>query len=269
MSQLLVSCCASQTAHFVIKSFYNSKATDTKTAVLSKKKLSEQNQSKEKKKNGRAVVGKPYQIKGKWYYPQNDPTYQSVGEASWYGSDFHGRLTANGEVYDMNLLTAAHPTMPLPSYARVTNLKNGSSLIVRVNDRGPFMKDRIIDLSKQAAEILGYANAGVANVKVEYISEAPVGYYDGAYLMASYTSGNNTSPSLALAGISKEKENIMLKRFTTNSQERSTESVIARKHSYKTPSIELPKNGPILLNKPTLFKQVALLNKLTKKITIN
>ncbi|WP_019218614.1 septal ring lytic transglycosylase RlpA family protein [Bartonella florencae] len=265
VSQLLVSCCASQTAHFVMKSFYNNKEADAKTAVLSKKNPSEQNQSKEKKKNGRAVVGKPYQIKGRWYYPQNDPTYQRVGEASWYGSDFHGRLTANGEIYDMNLLTAAHPTMPLPSYARVTNLKNGSSLIVRVNDRGPFMKDRIIDLSKQAAEILGYANAGVANVKVEYVSEAPVGYYDGAYLMASYTSGNNTSSSRALADISKEKENTMLKRFATNSLKGSRDSIIVQKQSYKNSLVRLPESGPLLLNKPTLFEQVALLNKLTKK----
>ncbi|GAA5094285.1 septal ring lytic transglycosylase RlpA family protein [Bartonella acomydis] len=270
VSQLLVSCCASQTAHFIIKSFYNKKAIDdAQTAVLPKKNPSEQNQLREKKKKGRAIVGKPYQIKGKWYYPRNDPTYQRIGEASWYGSDFHGRLTANGEVYDMNLLTAAHPTMPLPSYARVTNLKNGSSLIVRVNDRGPFMKDRIIDLSKQAAEILGYANAGVANVKVEYISEAPVGYYDAAYLMASYTSGNNTSSSLTLADISKEKEDIVLKKFVTNSQEQSGEAVIAQKRSYKNLSVTLPENGPVLLNKPTVFEQVALINKLTKKITVN
>ncbi|EJF75871.1 septal ring lytic transglycosylase RlpA family protein [Bartonella alsatica] len=252
MAQLLVSCCASQTAHFVIKSFHNNKADDVKTTVLSKKNSREQNQSKEKRK-GRAIVGKPYKIKGKWYYPQNDPTYKRVGEASWYGSDFHGRLTANGEVYDMNLLTAAHPTMPLPSYARVTNLKNGSSIIVRVNDRGPFMKDRIIDLSKQAAQILGYANAGVTNVKVEYVSEAPVGYYDAAYLMASYISGNDASSSLAFTGI--PKENITLERFSANSQ----------KHSNKILSVKLPENGPILISKPVLFDQVAFVNKLSKK----
>lgn len=268
VSQLLVSCCASQTAHFVIKSFYNNKATDVKTAVLPQKNSSGQNQSKEKR-NGRAIVGKPYQIKGKWYYPQNDPTYQRVGEASWYGSDFHGRLTANGEVYDMNLLTAAHPTMPLPSYARVTNLKNGSSIIVRVNDRGPFMKDRIIDLSKQAAEVLGYANAGVANVKVEYISEAPVGYYDGAYLMASYISGNDASSSLALAGISKEKANIVLEKFGADSQKRLNEAAIERKQFNKTFSVRLPENGPVLINKPTSFEQVAFINRPSRKIRVN
>ena len=86
---------------------------------------------------GRDQVGKPYKVAGKWYYPKEDRQYRKVGGASWYGDAFHGRLTANGEVYDMTHLTAAHPTMPLPSYARVTNLKNGSSVIVRVNDRGP------------------------------------------------------------------------------------------------------------------------------------
>ena len=99
-------------------------------------------------------MGDPYQVAGRWYYPKLDPNYSRVGRASWYGAAFHGRLTANGEVYDMNALTAASPTMPLPSYARVTNLDNGSSVIVRVNDRGPFAKGRVIDLSARAAKML-------------------------------------------------------------------------------------------------------------------
>jgi rare lipoprotein A (peptidoglycan hydrolase) len=90
--------------------------------------------------------------------PKEDKRYAKVGLASWYGDAFHGRLTANGEVYDMTHLTAAHPTMPLPSYARVTNLKNGSSVIVRVNDRGPYHEGRIIDVSERAAQMLDYAN---------------------------------------------------------------------------------------------------------------
>ncbi|WP_455466745.1 septal ring lytic transglycosylase RlpA family protein [Bartonella sp. B39] len=268
VSQLLASCCASRTVPFTIKGFYNNKATNVNTSVLPKKNSSEQNQSKEKR-SGRAVVGRPYQVNGKWYYPQSNPTYQRIGEASWYGADFHGRLTANGEIYDMNLLTAAHPTMPLPSYARVTNLRNGSSIIVRVNDRGPFMKDRIIDLSKQAAEILGYASAGVANVKVEYISDAPVGYYDGAYLMASYISGNEALSSLALAGLSKERENIVLERIGADNQKRLDESAIEQKELDKTFSIRLPKIGPVLISKPTLFDQVAFINKPSKKIRVN
>lgn len=270
ISQFLISCCASKTAHFAMKNFFQKEETNAKTAVMPKKNSSNQNQSKGNKKK-RAVVGKPYQIKGKWYYPQNDPTYKRVGEASWYGSDFHGRLTANGEIYDMNLLTAAHPTMPLPSYARVTNLKNGSSIIVRVNDRGPFIKDRIIDLSKQAAEILGYANAGVTNVKVEYISEAPIGYYDSAYLMASYTSENDPSSSLALAELLKEKEDLMLEKSHTASQKQSAKDPLVKKELATTVPIKLPEIGPFLVDKPLLFDQVAFTNIINqaKKIRVN
>lgn len=139
---------------------------------------------------GRDQLGKPYQVRGKWYYPKEDKRYAKVGLASWYGDAFHGRLTANGEVYDMTHLTAAHPTMPLPSYARVTNLKTGSSVIVRVNDRGPYHEGRIIDVSERAAQMLDYANTGTAQVKVEYVGRAPLDGDDDQYLMASYHPGN-------------------------------------------------------------------------------
>jgi rare lipoprotein A len=139
---------------------------------------------------GRDQLGKPYQVRGKWYYPKEDKHYTKVGLASWYGDAFHGRLTANGEVYDMTHLTAAHPTMPLPSYARVTNLKTGSSVIVRVNDRGPYHDGRIIDVSQRAAEMLDYAKGGTANVKVDYVGRAPLDGDDDQYLMASYHPGN-------------------------------------------------------------------------------
>lgn len=139
---------------------------------------------------GRDQIGKPYQVRGKWYTPKEDPDYRSAGLASWYGDAFHGRLTANGEVYDKTHLTAAHPTMPLPSYARVTNKKNGSSVIVRVNDRGPFAKGRVIDLSQRAAEMLDYKNSGVAEVAVEYVGRAPLHGLDDEYLVASYRPGN-------------------------------------------------------------------------------
>ena len=138
---------------------------------------------------GRYQVGKPYKVKGRWYKPEEDPDYKKVGGASWYGDAFHGRLTANGEVYDMTHLTAAHPTMPLPSYARVTNLENGSSVIVRVNDRGPFANGRIIDLSKRAAQMLDYQHSGVAKVQVEYVGPAPLHGQDESYLLASYQPG--------------------------------------------------------------------------------
>lgn len=138
---------------------------------------------------GRDQVGKPYKVAGKWYHPKEDPNYRASGQASWYGDAFHGRLTANGEVYDMTHLTAAHPTMPLPSYARVTNKANGNSLIVRVNDRGPFHANRVIDLSRRAAEMLDYTRQGVATVHVEYLGRAPLHGQDDAFLMASYRPG--------------------------------------------------------------------------------
>lgn len=143
-----------------------------------------------KRGGGRDQIGKPYKVRGKVYYPKEDKHYKKTGLASWYGDAFHGRLTANGEVYDMTHLTAAHPTMPLPSYARVTNLENGSSVIVRVNDRGPYSNNRLIDLSSRAADMLDYKRVGTAKVKVEYVGRAPLDGEDDSYLMASYRPGN-------------------------------------------------------------------------------
>jgi len=113
-------------------------------------------------------VGNPYNINGVWYYPQEDPFYDETGVASWYGEDFHGKQTANGEIYNMQALTAAHRTLPLPSIVRVTNLENGRSLRLRVNDRGPYARGRIIDVSKQAADLLGFQRNGTARVRVQY-----------------------------------------------------------------------------------------------------
>jgi rare lipoprotein A len=118
------------------------------------------------------MVGQPYEINGRTYYPREDFDYDRTGTASWYGSDFHGRRTANGETYDMNALTAAHPTLPMPTIARVTNLENGRSVVVRINDRGPFAEDRIIDLSRAGAREIGFENAGLARVRVTVLREA-------------------------------------------------------------------------------------------------
>ena len=116
------------------------------------------------------VKASPYTVFGKQYYPISDARrYTAVGTASWYGTKFHGQATANGEAYDLYGMTAAHKTLPLPSYVRVTNLDNQRSVILRVNDRGPFYSDRIIDLSFAAAKKLGYAESGTARVKVEGI----------------------------------------------------------------------------------------------------
>nr|WP_307233344.1 septal ring lytic transglycosylase RlpA family protein [Pararhizobium capsulatum] len=138
------------------------------------------------KGGGRYQVGEAYKVKGKWYQPKEEPGYNKVGISSWYGSAFHGRVTANGEVYDKYHLSAAHPTFPLPSYARVTNLENGSSVIVRVNDRGPYEYGRIIDVSSKTAEFLDMKRKGSAQVRVQYIGRAPLEGNDMPYLMASY-----------------------------------------------------------------------------------
>ena len=131
-------------------------------------------------------IGAPYTVAGRAYYPEDNPRYQATGLASWYGDDFHGRLTANREVFDHNGISAAHPTMPLPSYARVTNLSNGRSLVVRVNDRGPYRGDRIIDVSARAADLLGFRTSGTAWVKVEYVGRAPLEGSDDRILAATF-----------------------------------------------------------------------------------
>ncbi len=116
-------------------------------------------------------VGKPYPINGIYYYPAVNYRYQESGIASWYGKKFHGRATANGEIFDMNQLTAAHRTLPLPSIVRVVNLENGRAVKVRINDRGPFARGRIIDLSRRAAQLLGFRYKGTARVRVEIVAD--------------------------------------------------------------------------------------------------
>ncbi|MGD0191947.1 MAG: septal ring lytic transglycosylase RlpA family protein [Rhizomicrobium sp.] len=119
-------------------------------------------------------IGNPYQIDGTWYYPREEPDYDETGIASWYGPTFHGKRTANGEVFDSTAVTAAHRTLPMPVNVRVTNLDNGRSIVVRVNDRGPYARGRIIDLSARAAQLLGFYGVGTAKVRVTYVSRAPL-----------------------------------------------------------------------------------------------
>jgi rare lipoprotein A len=123
---------------------------------------------------GTYKIGQPYRIAGRWYFPREEHGYDRVGVGSWYGDDFHGRKTANGEIYDMRALTAAHPTLPMPSYAWVTNLDNGRTILVRINDRGPYAHDRIIDLSRASAQALGYERKGLSQVRVRYAGPAPL-----------------------------------------------------------------------------------------------
>jgi rare lipoprotein A len=142
------------------------------------------------KGGGTYRVGKPYTIGGRTYEPQeNAANYSAEGLASWYGEDFHGRATANGEVYDMASISAAHPTLPIPSYARVTNLSNQKSIIVRVNDRGPYHADRLIDVSVRTARLLGFYDRGVTRVRVEYVGRAALEGSDDTKLAATLRSG--------------------------------------------------------------------------------
>lgn len=134
---------------------------------------------------GRYLPNAPYVVKGKTYQPVDGPGYVERGHASWYGQDFHGRRTANGEIFGAYYLTAASPVLPVPSYARVTNLENGRSVLVRINDRGPYMADRIIDLSYEAARVLGYLSNGKAEVEVRYVAPAPLNGDDSRMLVAS------------------------------------------------------------------------------------
>ena len=118
-------------------------------------------------------IGSPYQVNGVWYIPAHEPNYDETGEASWYGNQFNGRPTANGEIFDMNLVTVAHPTLPIPSLVEVINLENGRSIVARVNDRGPFAHDRLVDVSQRGAELLGFKDKGRARVRVRYVGQAP------------------------------------------------------------------------------------------------
>jgi rare lipoprotein A len=150
------------------------------------------------------TVGKPYTVRGRTYVPTEDPAYRAEGVASWYGPDFHGALTANGERYDMHGISAAHPTMPLPSYARITNLDNGRSIIVRVNNRGPFVRNRLVDLSVGAAKALDFYHHGTARVRVEYVGRAPREGSDDQMLLATLREGSPApAPSKVMVASAK------------------------------------------------------------------
>ncbi|WP_374653004.1 septal ring lytic transglycosylase RlpA family protein [Dongia sp.] len=140
---------------------------ETNLAVETTKVVTRQDQGV----TGPYKVGKPYQVKGVWYYPQADYSYDETGIASWYGPGFHSKATANGETYDENDLTAAHKTLPMPSLVRVTNLENGRSIVVRINDRGPFVNNRVIDMSRRGAQLLGFEQNGTAKVRVQVMKE--------------------------------------------------------------------------------------------------
>lgn len=181
-------------------------------------------------------VGKPYTVAGRTYIPEEDINYRSEGIASWYGDDFHGRRTANGEVFDMHSISAAHPTLPLPCYVRVTNLANRRSIVVRVNDRGPYAEDRIIDLSVKTSQLLGFHDRGLARVRVEYVGAAPLEGSDDRQLIATLRDGE-PAPAPSLVRVASAKP------FLPDSG--STESVRGGK------SFAIPQQRPYNLGQPT------------------
>jgi rare lipoprotein A len=156
------------------------------------------------KGGGAYRVGQAYTIGGRTYVPTEDKNYRAEGLASWYGEDFHGRQTANGEVFDMNSVSAAHATLPMPTYVRVTNLENNRSVIARVNDRGPYHADRIIDVSVKTAVMLGFYSNGVARVRVEYVATAPLEGSDDAMLIATLRNGE-PAPAPSLVRVASTK----------------------------------------------------------------
>lgn len=187
-----------------------SSAPSSSSAITVAPGLAEQRSAKTSesglpKGGGIYKVGNPYTIKGRLYIPQEDPDYDQTGIASWYGSAFHGKMTANGETFDMNALTAGHPTLPMPIYAFVTNLGNGRTIMVRINDRGPYVTDRIIDLSARAAHELGFSKQGLARVRVRYAGKAPLDGDDTAerkFLLAqAWHQGQSGTQVASLSGI--------------------------------------------------------------------
>lgn len=216
-----------------------------------------------KKGGGTYKVGKPYMVNGRWYHPKEEPDYDKVGLASWYGPNFHGRHTANGEIYDQYHLSAAHPTFPLPSYARVTNVENGKSVVVRVNDRGPFAHGRIIDVSSKAADMLVIKNAGVAKVRVEYMGKARMDGRDMPYLMASYRDGSSTNMIASAGdkitdGLAKLSPPALISTASTKLGFASETQQIASTNTGKGPRLEtsdqyyLPEIGPIPRDRPIM-----------------
>lgn len=158
------------------------------------------------RENAVAKIGKPYKVAGLWYVPKHQPDYDETGIASWYGPTFHGKSTANGEIYNQSRLTAAHPTLPMPCLVEVTNLANGRKIVVRVNDRGPYKRGRILDLSAKAAKLLGYQGNGTAEVRVRYVGKAPLNGDDRAeqeFLskQAWYTGGGAGAPKTEVAEV--------------------------------------------------------------------
>ncbi|MGD9479074.1 septal ring lytic transglycosylase RlpA family protein [Shinella sp. G-2] len=227
------------------------------------------------KGGGRYQLGKAYQVRGKWYLPKEEPGYNKTGLASWYGSAFHGRRTANGEVYDKYHLSAAHPTFPLPSYARVTNMENGTSVVVRVNDRGPFHEGRVIDVSSKTADLLDMKRTGTAKVRVQYVGKAPLEGNDMPYLMASYVTKGSRVPAVdpggqiatgvmvasadsnALPGVGAEDNVLKVPAESTMTALAKTQPTTDAFQAMDTQFVQLPEIGPLPMERPNFVPQLS------------
>ncbi len=223
------------------------------------------------KGGGRYQLGKPYQVRGKWYKPKEEPGYNKTGLASWYGAAFHGRRTANGEVYDRYHLSAAHPTFPLPSYARVTNMENGTSVIVRVNDRGPYHEGRVIDVSSKTADLLDMKRTGTAKVRVQYVGKAPLEGNDMPYLMASYVTKGSRVPAVDPGGqiatgvmvasadsraLPSEEENVLrVPDQSTMTALNKTQATSDAFQAMEQQFVLLPEIGPLPMERPNYVPQ--------------
>jgi rare lipoprotein A len=226
------------------------------------------------KGGGRYQLGKAYQVRGKWYQPREEPGYNKTGLASWYGSAFHGRKTANGEVYDKYHLSAAHPTFPLPSYARVTNMENGTSVIVRVNDRGPFHAGRVIDVSSKTADLLDMKRTGTAKVRVQYVGKARMDGHDMPYLMASYIPKGSRVPAVdpggqiatgvmvasadsrSLPGVGAE-ENVLTVPDKSTMTALAKTAPAAEAFQVMEQFVMLPEIGPLPIERPNFVPQLS------------
>jgi rare lipoprotein A len=205
------------------------------------------------KGGGRQLIGKSYSVAGKRYTPYVKPVgYTAVGMASWYGEAFHGRRTANGEVYDRNAISAAHPTMPLPAYARVTNILNNRSIIVRVNDRGPYHGNRVMDLSQRAADALAFRHLGTARIKLEYLGQASLAGSDDQMLLASLrTDGQpaslpGTSSAPTMVASTAPAASPQQDRIETPVQPARPEPVPAVARAYAEPVRTIAPSSPVM-----------------------
>lgn len=215
---------------------------------------------------GRYKVGDPYRIKGVWYYPRVDFAYDETGVASWYGPNFHNKPTANGEVFDQNAISAAHRTLPLPTVVRVTNLGNGRALVVRVNDRGPFAHGRILDLSKRAAQLLGFERQGVARVRVQVLPEesraaAKLARAGGTPKPVVLTASTNANAPDAVPVPSVSVETLTPIPGTSVAPEPMEKPVEAKKPRPSAVELTRRSRGTVLTNQPVaptnLFVQAA------------